>query len=62
MRNILYLYAWHFFPEHRTLGEGNSVWKLDFIKNEKNKNYDMEKNVRCFHPPCYTPHRFLVEE
>ena len=61
-RKILYLHAWHFFPEHRTRGEGDSVWKLDFIKNENKKHYDMEKSAYSFPPPRYTLRRFVVEE
>ena len=51
----LFLYPWHFFPEHRTR-RYDGVWKLLFNKKDKNKKfYDLERRAYNFSPPRNAP-------
>lgn len=56
----LYLYAWHFFPEHREKGE-DGKWKLKIEKDEKYYDLDRQK-IYTFPPPRAAPLKFIDEE
>ena len=58
----IFLYPWHFFPEHWTRGN-DVVWKLIFNKKEKNKKfYDLERRAYNFPPPRNAPQQFIRQE
>ena len=47
----LFLYPWHFFPEHRTRRADGS-WELLFHKRVHRQYHDLERNVYLFPPPA----------
>ena len=57
----LYLYPWHFFPEHRKKDEEGN-WVLNFDKKKPQKFHDMERRAYDFPPPREVPSRYIQEE
>eukprot|EP00581_Thalassiosira_minuscula_P013688 CAMPEP_0183727924 /NCGR_PEP_ID=MMETSP0737-20130205/26753_1 /TAXON_ID=385413 /ORGANISM="Thalassiosira miniscula, Strain CCMP1093" /LENGTH=372 /DNA_ID=CAMNT_0025959691 /DNA_START=159 /DNA_END=1274 /DNA_ORIENTATION=+ len=55
----VFLYAWHFFREHRELDQ-DGKWKLNYKRGEK--YYDMEGNAYSFPPPRNAPLKFVEDE
>ena len=57
----LFLYPWHFLPEHRKKDD-DGRWRLLFDRKNKTKFKDREKYTYDFPPPRWTPRAFLEEE
>ena len=56
----IYLYPWHFFPEHlKKDGDGNLV--LDYDKDDARTYYDTDKFTYPFPPPRNVPQKFVDE-
>ena len=64
-RESIYLYPWHFLPEHRTKGP-DGLWKLNYVKRKKGeeptKYRDLERRPYDFPPPRYAPQIFVSDE
>ena len=58
----IYLYPWHFFPEHRSRDGGDGKWKINFNRSEKKTFYDLERNPYDFPPPRYSVRRYVEDE
>ena len=57
----IYLYPWHFLPQHWSKGK-DGLWYLLHDNKSSAKLKDLENRTYDFPPPRYAPRRFLAEE
>ena len=58
----IYLYPWHFLPDHRRRKD-DGAWELLVGKgSNQTRYYDLERNKYPFPPPRFSANRFIEDE
>ena len=60
-KDHIYLYLWHFLPDHRRMKD-DVAWELLVGKGAEQTYYDLERNKCSFPPQRFSANQFIKDE